>query len=217
MTAMPKTAHTDDADLVRSFHTGDLRLQQICYRQCRETFSRMFRDAGPFSPMLDELMHESFEILWIRMECGSITTTDSGVLVRHADGILEPIHDLTGSFFAGIVRNRFRAYCTRRSIRSPEHLEIAEVMLREIPTEENDEAAETQKSILVLEALNSLPPSCVEILTMFYNEHKSLGEILEARKENRSYNGLKTRKKKCLDNLKERIIKSFKAHGLTCP
>jgi len=216
-----KTAHTNDnvsdSALVRGFITGNRRLQQLCYRKCRETFLRIFSNAGAFTPMLDELLHESFEVLWIRMEQGSIIPTPAGVQVRHADGSLEPVSDLTGAFFAGIVRMRFRAYCSRKSLMVPDSAAIAEAMLKEIPTEENDEAAETQKSILIYEALNSLPPSCVEILTMYYHEEKSLSEILEARSANSSYNGLKTRKKKCLDTLKERIIQSFKANGLTCP
>ena len=217
MTTTSGNTNVSDSALVRGFITGNRRMQQLCYVKCRETFRRMFSDTGPFTTMLDELLHESFEVLWIRMERGSIVPTPAGVRLRHADGSLEPVADLTGAFFAGIVRMRFRSYCSRKKLMIPAHPAITEAMLREIPTEENDEDTETQKSILILEALNSLPPSCVEILTMYYHEEKSLTEILEARSANKSYNGLKTRKKKCLDNLKERIIKSFKAHGLNCP
>ena len=71
-----------------------------------------------------------------------------------------------------------------------------------------------EKDRIVSQCLLALPKSCLEILTLFYYERKSLEEILAARPENNTYNGLKTRKSKCISNLKKHITKSFAKAGL---
>ena len=77
-----------------------------------------------------------------------------------------------------------------------------------------DEDPDVEKDRIVSQSLLSLPKSCLEILTMFYYEKKSLEQILEERPENTSYDGLKSRKSKCMTNLKKRITESFAKAGL---
>ena len=77
-----------------------------------------------------------------------------------------------------------------------------------------DEDPDVEKDRIVSQCLLSLPKSCLEILTMFYYEKKSLEQILEERPENNSYDGLKSRKSKCMTNLKKRITESFAKAGL---
>jgi len=65
------------------------------------------------------------------------------------------------------------------------------------------------KTRIVDECIARMSPSCVEILTMFYYKGMGLDEILAARGENTSKDGLKTAKNKCLKTLKEKVTNEF--------
>ena len=77
-----------------------------------------------------------------------------------------------------------------------------------------DDDPEVEKDRIVSSSLLSLPKSCLDILTKFFYENKTLEQILEEREENTSYDGLKTRKSKCMNNLKKKISESFTKAGL---
>lgn len=213
MTAPPPS----DAILVRAFTSGNKRLQAICYRKCRATFDKISRYFKASEQDLDDLFHESFEALWSSIDSGAIFVEGSGVKALRSDGITNPINDLTGAYFAGIVRFKFLEYCRRHDrIAVFDDKALPEAV--DLPPDETiDDDIDTIKDRLTLISLNSLAKSCIEILTKFYHESKSLQEILAERPENNSYDGLKSQKAKCLKTLKEKIIILFKAHGLTPP
>ena len=80
-----------------------------------------------------------------------------------------------------------------------------------------DEAPDVTRARIVGQCVRTMPRRCVEILTMFYYERKTLDEILEARMQNSSYDGLKTSKYKCVKKLKTRIREAFSLAGLRLP
>ena len=68
---------------------------------------------------------------------------------------------------------------------------------------------EGMKDRIVDECIARMSPSCIDILTMFYYKDMSLDEILAAREENTSKDGLKTAKNKCLNTLKAKVNDEF--------
>ncbi|MCM1163748.1 MAG: hypothetical protein NC339_05815 [Muribaculaceae bacterium] len=206
-----------DAAYVRAFLCGNDKLQAACYAACRRTFDRISRYLQASLDDLEDVYHESFEALWNAIDSGIIFVEGSGVKIRGIDPPQRPLNDLTGAYFAGIVRNKYLEFCRA-------HDRIVKIDEAEFPVstetqpyEDVDEDIDSFKDRLTMMALNSMSRSCIEILTKFYHEGKSLSQILAERPENQSYDGLKTRKTKCLKNLKEKIITIFKANGLTPP
>lgn len=206
-----------DAVYVRAFSCGNERMQRECYRACRDTFSRIKGNLPAPEADRNDIFHESFEIMWGYIDSGRIFVEGAGVKLQHHDGSSTAVTDLTGAYFAGIVKNKFLEYCRQHNRIVPLPEEFLPEIATDPPGSITDDDIETLKDRLTRESLSSLAKSCVEILTKFYHESKSLTQILSERPENSSYDGLKTRKTKCLKTLKEKIITSFQAHGLTCP
>lgn len=205
-----------DSLYVRAFVCGNERLQRDCYMECRKTFGVVSAKFQASSDDLKDIFHESFETLWSNISSGIVFVEGTGVKARGRDSTVRPVDDLTGAYFSGIVRNRFLEFCRTKG-------RIA-TLSGDFPgtdgepsSEDPDDDIEGIKERLTMRSLNSLARSCIEILTKFYHESKSLDEILAERPENTSYDGLKSRKAKCLKTLKEKIITSFKANGLSCP
>ncbi|MDE7135644.1 MAG: sigma-70 family RNA polymerase sigma factor [Muribaculaceae bacterium] len=202
-----------DLQIVEAYRTGDKRIQQFWYDKCRSQFGiGTARYPGLTDPMRDDLFQESFIILWEKMESGRVYAAGGSIhaISRKGDVI---VPDLLG-YFMRIVKNKYlELYHGGKYV-----LPINEVITSsgEDFFEELywDEDPEVEKDRIVGQCLLALPKSCHEILTMFYYEKKTLEQILEERPENSSYDGLKSRKSKCMTNLKKRITESFAKAGL---
>ncbi len=202
--------------MVRGIVAGDTACVRRCYEECRDTFRRSVRGLKVTPDDLKDIFHESFEILWSRIDNGTINVEGSGLRVRRKDGTTAPVADLTGTYFNGIVRNKILEFCRRNNRMVPLEGLMADEE-EDVTAYTGDDDPRQLKDRLTLVALNTLPHSCIDILTKFYHDCMTLQQILAERPENSSYDGLKTRKTKCLKRLKEQILTLFKAHGLPCP
>lgn len=202
-----------DIQIVEAYQTGDKKIQQFWYDKCRSQFGKGTSNYGGLTDYdRDDLFQDSFIILWEKMESHQIYIHDGTIHVtsKRGDSI---IPDMLG-YFMRIVKNKYLEMFHSGKFVMP---------LNEVVTSSNgdffaelywDEDQDVEKDRIVSQCLLSLPKSCLEILTMFYYEKKSLEQILEERPENNSYDGLKSRKSKCMTNLKKRIIESFAKAGL---
>lgn len=202
-----------DIQIVEAYQTGDKKIQQFWYDKCRSQFGKGTSNYGGLTDYdRDDLFQDSFIILWEKMESHQIYILDGTVHVttKKGDSI---IPDMLG-YFMRIVKNKYL-----EMFHSGKYV----IPINEVVTSSNDdffeelywdEDPDVEKDRIVSQCLLSLPKSCLEILTMFYYEKKSLEQILEERPENNSYDGLKSRKSKCMTNLKKRITESFAKAGL---
>ena len=202
-----------DIQIVEAYQTGDKKIQQFWYNKCRSQFGKGTSNYGGLTDYdRDDLFQDSFIILWEKMESHQIYILDGTVHVatKKGDSI---IPDMLG-YFMRIVKNKYL-----EMFHSGKYV----IPINEVVTSSNDdffevlywdENPDVEKDRIVSQCLLSLPKSCLEILTMFYYEKKSLERILEERPENNSYDGLKSRKSKCMTNLKKRITESFAKAGL---
>lgn len=202
-----------DIQIVDAYQNGDKKIQQFWYDKCRSQFGKGTSNYGGLTDYdRDDLFQDSFIILWEKMESHQIYILDGTVHVatKKGDSI---IPDMLG-YFMRIVKNKYLEMF---------HGGKYVIPINEVVTSSNDdffeelywdEDPDVEKDRIVSQCLLSLPKSCLEILTMFYYEKKSLEQILEERPENNSYDGLKSRKSKCMTNLKKRISESFAKAGL---
>lgn len=202
-----------DIQIVDAYQTGDKKIQQFWYDKCRSQFGKGTSNYGGLTDYdRDDLFQDSFIIFWEKMESQQIYIHEGMVHVtsKKGDSI---IPDMLG-YFMRIVKNKYL-----EMFHSGKYV----IPINEVVTSSNDdffeelywdEDPDVEKDRIVSQCLLSLPKSCLEILTMFYYEKKSLEQILEERPENNSYDGLKSRKSKCMTNLKKRITESFAKAGL---
>lgn len=202
-----------DIQIVEAYQNGDKKIQQFWYDKCRSQFGKGTSNYGGLTDYdRDDLFQDSFIIFWEKMESHQIYIHEGMVHVtsKKGDSI---IPDMLG-YFMRIVKNKYL-----EMFHSGKYV----IPINEVVTSSNDDFFEelywdddpdVEKDRIVSQCLLSLPKSCLEILTMFYYEKKSLEQILEERPENNSYDGLKSRKSKCMTNLKKRITESFAKAGL---
>lgn len=202
-----------DIQIVEAYQSGDKKIQQFWYDKCRSQFGKGTSNYGGLTDYdRDDLFQDSFIILWEKLESHQIYLIDGTVHVTSKKGDVI-IPDMLG-YFMRIVKNKYL-----EMFHSGKYI----IPINDVVTSSNedffeelywDEDPDVEKDRIVSQCLLSLPKSCLEILTMFYYEKKSLDQILEERPENNSYDGLKSRKSKCMTNLKKRITESFAKAGL---
>lgn len=202
-----------DIQIVEAYQTGNKKVQQFWYDKCRSQFGKGTSNYGGLTDYdREDLFQDSFIILWEKMESNQIYVHDGAVHVvsKNGDSV---IPDLLG-YFMRIVKNKYLEMFHSGKYVMP---------LNDVVTSSNedffaelywDEDPNVEKDRIVSKCLLSLPKSCIEILTKFYYEKKSLEQIFEERPENSSYDGLKSRKSKCMANLKKKITESFAKVGL---
>ncbi len=202
-----------DVDIVCAYQDKDKRIQQFWYAKCKDQFGKGTSNYLYITDYdKDDLFEDSFIILWEKIESRQIYVLDGNVHVisKKGDNILP---DLIG-YFMRIVKNKYLEMLRSGKFAVPIN-EVVTSSDEDIIDELYwDEDPEVEKDRIVSKCLLSLPNSCLEILTKFFYENKTLEQILEEREENTSYDGLKTRKSKCMNNLKKKISESFTKAGL---
>lgn len=213
---MRMTRKHTDAQIVEAFATADHLLMHQYYEACRSTVRRATsRYQGITDYERDELFQDSFIVLWEKIETRAIFTDRGHVFVRTRAGIA-PLPDLT-AYFIRIVRNKYLELM-RRSSRTAA---LSDTLIADIEAHNLNEPLwwdsdpDVMKERLMSEALRSLPRGCIDLLTKFYYDRMTLDQILAERPDGSSYDGLKTRKSKCLASLRRRMAKALADAGLS--
>lgn len=202
-----------DVQIVQAYQNGDKKIQQFWYDKCRWQFGRGTSGYGGLTDYdRDDLFQDSFIILWEKMESHQVYAKGGTVRVVSKRGDCE-VPDLLG-YFMRVVKNKYLEMMRSGRYVMPVNEAVTgsdQDVFEELYW---DEDPEQEKDRIVSRCLLALPKSCLEILAKFYYEKKSLEQILAERPENNSYDGLKSRKSKCMTNLKKRIVESFAKAGL---
>lgn len=162
-------------------------------------FNRLFFDKDSKS----EIFQSSIIKLWTEIENRKIKVVDGKVFRNSNRYGLRPMTASLTTFMMAFAKNEFRELL--RDV-GEDNLDIliSTGTIKEIPGDTEDE--EENRMQIVDECILGMSPNCLEILTMFYYEKKSLDEILSIRgDQNTSKDGLKTAKNKCMNTLRRRV------------
>lgn len=200
-----RSSRLDDIATIKGIQMGDESIERRFYLDCQkyflEKYDRVFEFSSSTRQPID-LFQDTFMILWAEIQSRHIFVKDGRVYRYRRDGSRSRMEASLKTYMMAIAR-----YKNLELLREDEifgHRDDAD----EITDGDTEETELTLEGIALME-VGSMPNRCREILTMFYIEGKSLDEILAARPENTSKDGLKSGKSKCVAQLKARIIRQL--------
>ncbi len=211
-----RKAHYTDTQVVIGLQAKDRSIEDWFYAECKRYFMDKFNEIFFDLDRKQEVYQDAFIKLWTQIDDKRIRVQDDKLFRQQASGLYHPMTCTLLTFLMAIAKNEYREIVRENKeeyyAEFFEDEESAEVL---VTSWDNEEDAEEQKNRIVAECINGMPPRCIEILTLFYYEGKSLDEIMEIRKEkSSSKDGLKTAKNKCMNSLKERITEKFEKYHL---
>ncbi|MGN0188253.1 MAG: RNA polymerase sigma factor [Candidatus Cryptobacteroides sp.] len=194
---------TDDSFFVRKVRDKDETYERKFYEHCRSSFKRMSGTMSFYGPKdSDDIFQDAFLVVWTEIQNGKIFAEDGKVFRMNEKGESSEMRCSLATFVNDIARNLWA-----KSNRHDGPGKVSDITKAiAIFAENNTDAYEREVRMRVVEeCVSSLSKRCVEILTMFYFKKMSMEEIVFARKENVSANGVKTSKNKCMNKLKSDI------------
>lgn len=205
----------DDAEVVRGLRLHSGRMEEWFYRKARTYFNQHFREVFFDQDRKQEIFQSAFLKLWTEIDNGTITAGDDGTVERRQrNGDVLPMSCSLTTFLMAFAKNEYREMvrsnkldCYAEIYDTPEQAEVQQMY--------GDENGEEIRNRIVDDCIQRISPRCAEILTMFYDEEKTLDEILAARHEtNSSKNGLKTAKNKCMNTLRSLCNEEFRRYNI---
>lgn len=198
-----------DCRCVEGVLAGKEEAHERLYGVCRERFDK---SAAGFEHVSEaerkDIFQDAFVILWEKIGNGQIFTKEGKVYAGRRGGEVAEIPDL-GGYFLRIAKNLYHEVLRAKG------------KILEIIGELDDESVlwwsddnDIMRRMIITESVMLLAQRCREILTMFYYHNMTLEEILAERPENKSYNGVKSAKAKCMAILKARIRNKFEEAGI---
>lgn len=206
-----------DIDIVLGLQGKNRKVEDQFYASCKRYFTDKFDDVFFDLDRKQEVFQEAFIRLWTQIDDRTIRVADGVIQRQRSDGSYQPMTCSLTTFLMAIAKNEYREIVRdNKEEYYAEFFDDAENAEVEIPAWADEEDAEEQKNRIVSECISQMLSRCLDILTLFYYEGKSLDEILLIRSDkNTSKDGLKTAKNKCMNTLKERILVQFNRFHLT--
>lgn len=201
-----------DAEVIEGIQSNNGSVEKTFYLSCQKYFKE--RRAGVFdhksgAQEAQDLFQDSFLMLWQEIQARRIYVRDNYAWRTDRSGKNRKMSASLKTYLMAIAK--YKNYELLRE----EEIYVAEpANAPDTPNTLEEEADEYTSEWIVEQCVNTLPPRCKHILTLFYYEGKSLDEILAIRNENQSKDGLKTGKSKCMKTLKEKILNQFKLYNL---
>ncbi len=195
-----------DPDIIAGIIAGDQSVERRFYFDCQRYFMEKREAVFEFSSASRQpldLFQESFMKLWTEIQSRHIFVSGGKVFRISRDGNPRPMKATLHTYLMAVARYKNLELLREDDIFSP-------ATGQDEPLDMAPEDYEMTIDGIALMEVSAMSRRCREILTMFYVEGKSLDEILEARPENKSKNGLKSSKAKCMAALKERITRRLK-------
>ena len=194
-----------ESQLIAGMCSGDQGAQFELYKYCADYYYEKYRGVfSATSEAVDEIMQNSFIKLWENIEARKIYAEDN--VVKGKDD--KPLSGSIRTYFMGIARLKYLEWYREHPLSADPETEMGK-KIRSHGFDESEyldmlygDSVNTQLEILS-DLISNMSERCYEILTKFYYEDKDLDKILEEIPSIESKNSLKTKKHKCMENLRE--------------
>lgn len=203
-----------ERDYVSGIQAGNPAMERKFYEYCRKYYEETGRKIfGQDNVSHEDFFQDAFLQIWTEIQNGRIHLVDGAIYRIKADGSDEEMTAKLNSFLMTIVKNQYAKTKRHTSVDIDNAGKFDIMKIEELLN--YDDADKELKHQVVDDCVANLPARCKEILTLFYFKKKSLDEILQIRQENTSKDGLKSAKSKCMRQLEDRIVVSFKEYNIS--
>ena len=193
-----------DSEIIIGLQNHNSSVEKYFFDNLYKYFNLHFNQLFFDKDSKQEIFQTTIIRLWTEIENGTIKVVDGKVCRKQKDGLYCTMTAGLNTFMISFAKNRYREFL--RMPKNDNFDDIVNVSKKRIDIiDENNDKVEDQIQIID-ECILTMSPNCIEIITMFYYQKKSLDQILELRGEqNISKDGLKTAKNKCMTTLRKRV------------
>lgn len=209
-----ETQQQKEARLIAGMHDGNQLAQYELYAYCADYYYEKYR--GVFyatEEAVEEILQNSFIKLWENIECGKIYAEDN--IVKGKDG--KPLSGSIRTYFMGIAKLKYLEWLREHPFFADPETEMGK-KVRANGFDEQEylnmlygESDNIQLEIIA-DLISKMSERCYEILSKFYYEDKDLDRILTEIPSIESKNALKTKKHKCMENLREVANETYRRY-----
>ncbi len=188
-----------EAALVAGMYKGETKAQYELYAYCADYFKDNYK--GLFFIEwgdAEEIFQNSFITLWENIQNRKIYVKE-GFVTGKDD---RPLKGSILTYFMAIARNKYREWLREHPILINPETNLPET---DEPMDYGYDSDETDVLEIIADVLSNMSARCYEILTKFYYEEKDLDIILMEIPEINSKDALKTKKHKCLEQLRKTV------------
>ena len=215
MIRLPLRKKYDDAEVVRGLQERNGVVEEWFYNTTRRYFEDRFTSVFFDESCRMEIFQTAFVKLWTEIYNGRISVRDGQVCRQQADGSYAVMTCTLQTFLMAFAKNENREVM-REQARTMPMEDVGNYTDSTAVAQGTEDDADAMRKRIVDDCIGQMSPRCVEILTLFYYEGKTLEEIMEIRSDrNNSYNGLKSAKNKCMTTLRERVGNMLTHYGVS--
>lgn len=199
-----------DIEVVNGLQGRDGRVEEWFYNAARRYFEACFNEVFFNEDYKHEIFQSAFIKLWTEIENRRIKVDGNALCRQQRSGKYVPMTCSLTTFLMAFAKNEYRELV--RNIHEESFDEFYDSAQYEsvFAFDADDGNADEMKSRIVDECIQLMSSSCIDIITQFYYQGKSLDEIMKTRDgRNSSKDGLKTAKNKCMNTLRERVLKEY--------
>lgn len=190
-----------DAEVVTGLQYHDAKVEKWFFETFHSYFSCHFNQLFFDKDSQEEIFQAAIIKLWTEIENKTIKVIDGKVSRKRKSNDYQIMTASLTTFLMAFAKNEFRELL--RDCKDDNFDEILAVSGDVILVEEDNEESKMQ---IIDECIQSMSANCIEIITLFYYQQKTLDEIMLLRKDqNSSKDGLKTAKNKCMVTLRNRV------------
>jgi DNA-directed RNA polymerase specialized sigma24 family protein len=203
-----------EARLVAGMYEQDRLAQRELYAYCADYYYEKYR--GVFyatEEAVEEIFQDSFIKFWENIMSGRIYASDG--VVKGRDGL--PLSGSITTYFMGIAKLKYLEWVREHPFYADPETEMG----RKIRLDGFDESeymdmlysdSDNIQLEIIAGLISKMSERCYEILSKFYYEDKDLDRILDEIPSIESKNALKTKKHKCMENLREVANETYRRY-----
>lgn len=199
-----KPTRVSDKDIIIGLQKHNPRIEKYFFDSTYQYFDIHFTQFFFDPDSKQEVFQAAIIKLWTEIENKTIKIIDNTICRRQKSGEYCEMTASINTFLMAFAKNEFRELLRNRNDDKFDDVVNSPGRCIDIIDEFADE--DDDKIQIIDECILSMSPNCIEIITMFYYQKKSLDEIMLIRgAQNSSKDGLKTAKNKCMVTLRKRV------------
>ncbi len=201
-----------DIEVVNGLQRQDRKMEEWFYKSAKRYFEAHFNEVFFDKDRKQEVFQTAFLKLWTEIQNAKITLQNGTICRQQHNGEYQPMTCRLTTFLMTFAKNEYREMVrTEHLVFADDWIDKSDVASVSVVTFYGEEDVEVQKNRIVDDCLQMMSPRCMELLTWFYYENKSLDEIMNLRKDSTySKDGLKTAKNKCMTKLRSKVMEECK-------